>query len=166
MDRADADRVVRLAAAGGVVHRHGAGDSIEVVLGRQPDGKWRLPKGVSEAGETSGQTAVREVGEETGLSVAASGQIGQSTYTFSRADDGARCEKTVTFYLMSPVGGDLSNHDAEFERVDWVEWREAVRRLTFRNEAGIVEAAVAMVADGPPGGSLPEAEGPPDRPAR
>ncbi len=166
MDCGDADGMVRLTAAGGVVYRGGSDDLIEVVIGRQPDGKWRLPKGVSEPGETSGQTAVREVGEETGLSVAASGRIGETTYTFERADDGALCEKTVTFYLMSPVGGGLSNHDSEFERVAWVEWREAVHRLTFSNEAGILEAAAAMVADGPPGGSSLEAEGPPDHPAR
>ena len=153
MGRGGDEDPIKLTAAGGVVYRRLSGDGIEVVIGRQPDGKWRLPKGGPEPGETSDQTALREVGEETGLTVTTSGLLGETTYRFERPGDGALCEKTVTFYLMSPIGGDLSNHDREFDRVAWVERREAVRRLTFSNEAGILEAAAAMVADGPSGGS-------------
>jgi 8-oxo-dGTP pyrophosphatase MutT (NUDIX family) len=49
-------------AAGGVV-RSASGKVL--VINRR--GKWDLPKGKVDAGETTGETALREVGEETGL---------------------------------------------------------------------------------------------------
>ena len=136
---------MKIKAAGGVVYRQVSRELIEVVIGKQANGDWRLPKGVSEPGETAIQTAKREVGEETGLSVQICGFIGETTYAFKNSIDGAYHVKSVTFYLMFPTGGEISIHDVEFECVSWVEWREALRRLTFSNEAGILEAAASMV---------------------
>lgn len=72
--------------------------------------------------------------------------VGEIHYVYSRPEDGAKVDKTVHFYLMHPVGGDTAAHDAEFDEVEWVEASEAMRRLTYANEARIVEAAVAMAA--------------------
>ncbi|MFN0251917.1 MAG: NUDIX domain-containing protein, partial [Kofleriaceae bacterium] len=62
-------RVEQAVSAGGVVFRHGA-QGIEVLLcGRVREALWALPKGTPEHGESIEQTALREVGEETGLGV-------------------------------------------------------------------------------------------------
>ena len=132
---------------GGVVVRDEGGSGIEVVIcGRRAPLLWALPKGTPDPGESGLQTALREVREETGLEVEPAGKVGEIHYSYDRPQDGARVEKTVHFYLMRPVGGDIAAHDPEFDTVEWVGASEALRRLTYPNEARIVEAAVAMAA--------------------
>lgn len=129
-------------SAGGVVYRHGD-DGVEVVIcGRRDDGVWGLPKGTPEAGETLEETACREVREETGLSVAIEQPLGTIQYEFNRPDEGLRYQKTVHHYLMRPTGGDVHEHDREYDRVRWMPAGEALRLLTFRNEKDVVRRAL------------------------
>lgn len=59
-------KAVREYTAGGVVFRIKNG-SLEFLLLQDVKGRWSIPKGHVESGETLEQTAVREIGEETGL---------------------------------------------------------------------------------------------------
>ncbi len=135
-------RPAEAVSAGGVVYRRGD-EGVEVVIcGRREDGVWGLPKGTPEDGETLEQTARREVQEETGLSVAIEQPLGTIQYEFNRADAGLRYHKTVHHYLMRPTGGDLQEHDREYDRVRWMRAGEALRLLTFRNEKDVVRRAL------------------------
>ena len=135
---------VRLESAGGVVYRVGE-SGVEVVLcGRSSPRVWALPKGTPEQGETREQTALREVSEETGLEVATEGSIGDIDYWFVR--DGARCHKTVHYYLMSASGGDIARHDHEFDEVRWFAAKEALRAMTYENEVRVVEKGISMAS--------------------
>jgi 8-oxo-dGTP pyrophosphatase MutT (NUDIX family) len=139
-------RTERLYSVGGLVHRLNGG-AVEVVLcGRRSPALWGLPKGTPEPGETSEDTARREVMEETGLRAAVSGFIDSIEYWFVRPTDGVRCYKSVAFYLMSPIGGDISLHDREFDMVQWFPAEEALRTLTYANETKIVGKGLSMVA--------------------
>ncbi|MCX6023105.1 MAG: NUDIX hydrolase [Chloroflexi bacterium] len=137
--------VERLTAAGGVVYRR-QGDALEIVLcGRLDPLLWTLPKGTPNPGEEIEETAVREVTEETGLDVQIVGRLGDLRYWFTRMHDGVRCNKIVYHYLMVPTGGDFARHDFEFDRVQWFPVEEALRVLTYPNEADVVERAVAAL---------------------
>ncbi len=105
---------------------------------------WTLPKGTPDPGESTEETAVREVGEETGLTVRIVGALPSIEYDF--VQDGTRIHKTVHYFLMEPVGGDLADHDAEFERVRWVPFEEAAALLSFATERELVASAAALVA--------------------
>ena len=109
---------------------------------------WTLPKGTPDPGETIEETALREVAEETGLSVRIIEPLPSIEYNF--VQDGTRIRKTVHYFLMEPVGGDLSRHDTEFERVRWVPFDEAGGLLSFATErdlvAGAAEPAAALLA--------------------
>ncbi|MBF8304695.1 MAG: hydrolase [Dehalococcoidia bacterium] len=78
-------------SAGGVVFRL-INDNIEIVLcGRNEPSTWNLPKGTPEPGETLDTTALREVREETGLSVFIKRKIGFVKYWFTRDKIHYRC---------------------------------------------------------------------------
>ena len=138
--------VEQLVSAGGVVYRDG-GNGIEIILcGRRAPLLWSLPKGTPELGETREQTAIREVCEETGLVVKTRCFIDSIQYWFVRPNDGVRCHKTVLFYLMDVIGGDVSRHDQEFDDVRWFSTDDALRALTYGNEAKVVEKGLSLVA--------------------
>jgi 8-oxo-dGTP pyrophosphatase MutT (NUDIX family) len=143
-------RVEHAVSAGGVVYRQGD-HGIEIVLcGRTPEGLWALPKGTPERGESLHETALREVSEETGLGVNIVGDLGTIEYTFARPAQRVRFEKTVYHYLMQPSGsGSVSDHDGEYDRVEWFPAEEALRIMTHRNEAQVVRRALEAIEEQP-----------------
>lgn len=138
-------------SAGGIVVRYE--DSIpQLVVGRrrrERDGQtWTLPKGTPIAGESLEQTAVREVCEETGLTVRILAPLDAIRYTFVQR--GLRIHKTVHYFIMKPTGGALQDHDREFEEVRWVYFDEATRLLSFETERTLVGLAAARLEDSAP----------------
>jgi 8-oxo-dGTP pyrophosphatase MutT (NUDIX family) len=125
-------------------------DGPELVLGlRRGDGRdavWSLPKGRPSGDETSEETAVREVSEETGLQVRILDTIGDVHYRFVR--DGRRIDKTVHYYLMEAVGGDLADHDHEFDEVRWFGLGEAEALMCFPTERDIIARALPVAGLG------------------
>jgi 8-oxo-dGTP pyrophosphatase MutT (NUDIX family) len=143
-------RTATATSAGGIVVRYEAGRP-QFVAGsrrRERDGRtWTLPKGTPHRNETIEETAVREVSEETGLDVRITGPLAFIEYTFVQS--GTRIHKTVHYFLMEPVGGDLARHDHEFDQVRWVDFGEATSLLTFETERQLV-AQAADLLEAPP----------------
>jgi len=138
---------VRDVSAGGVVYREAEDGQFEVALvGRLRPKRWALPKGTPEVGETLEGTALREVGEETGLLVRIEQPLDRIQYRFVWG--GVRHFKTVHFYLMEMVGGDTANHDGEYDVVEWFPIGEALRRLSYPNEAHVVDKAQQVLSAG------------------
>lgn len=104
---------------------------------------WALPKGTPNNGESTDETALREVAEETGLEVRIVAPVGAIDYFFTQ--DGQRIHKTVHYFLMESVGGSLDGHDHEFDEVRWMSIDEARRMMSFQTERQIVEEALPMV---------------------
>jgi len=140
-------RSARATSAGGVVHRTApAGTEIALVHRLKP-ALWALPKGTPQAGETLEETALRETREETGLEVEIEQPITSIRYFFVRGR--TRFAKTVHFFLMRPVGGDLSLHDHEFDEVRWWPLEEAIELVTYPTERSVLERAAALLAVSP-----------------
>lgn len=109
---------------------------------------WSLPKGHIEDGETTEQTAVREVKEETGISAQVLKPLGTIDYWF--VAERKRVHKTVHHFLLEAIGGELSDADDEVTEVAWVPLSDLDRMLAYTDErklAGkarqILESAVA-----------------------
>ncbi len=134
-------------SAGGIVVRFESGQPSLVVGSRrrERDGRtWTLPKGTPNPGETREQTALREVREETGLEVRITGPLDSIEYWFVQS--GTRIHKTVHYFLMEPVGGDLAAHDHEFDEVRWITFESAGSLLTFETERALVTRAGEILA--------------------
>jgi 8-oxo-dGTP pyrophosphatase MutT (NUDIX family) len=140
-------RNARATSAGGIVVRLADGRH-ELVLGlRRLDREretWTLPKGTPKQGETTEETALREVAEETGLQVRIVEPVGEIDYFFIQ--DHVRIHKTVHYFLMLPTGGDMAAHDHEFDDVAWVAVDEADAFMRHETERQIVARARPAIA--------------------
>jgi 8-oxo-dGTP pyrophosphatase MutT (NUDIX family) len=133
-------RTVRDVSSGGVITQVDVSGLQVVLVGRARPERWSIPKGTPIAGETLEETAVREVREETGLSVRILERLGDITYWFSTR--GTRHHKTVHFYLLEALGGSMDDHDWENDFVAWVPEAETRQRMSFASEITIVERAI------------------------
>ena len=140
-------RVQRAVSSGGVVYRVVAGKVETALCGRNDPVRWSLPKGTPDQGESLEQTALREVREETGLLADIEAPIGNINYWFVIPPEGTHCNKTVHFYLMAHKGGSTSDHDPEFDQVEWFDPETALKNLIYANEVKVMEQALAMIEE-------------------
>lgn len=98
-----------------------------------------LPKGHIERGETSQQTAEREIFEETGLVVACIKKLGDVKYVYRFK--GKTIFKCVSFYVFRHESGEIDTvSEAMRKEVDvakWIPLEEAVARLSYPGEREI-----------------------------
>lgn len=140
-------RTLRQISAGGVVYRW-TGSRPEVILIARGGGTvWGLPKGLVEQGEGVRETALREVQEETGVRGEIVEKIGQVNYWYigREGEEPVRFFKTVHFYLMRYLEGDVRQHDWEVEDARWFPIEEAIARATYKGEREILEKARRMI---------------------
>lgn len=127
-------------SAGGVVIRE-IGGVPHVLVIRDPYRKWGLPKGHVEEGESVQETALREVGEETGLSEV---ELGSELVTIDwkfRAG-GEQIHKFATFFLMFSGQGEPAPERAEgITEAKWVPLATAHRRISYHNASEVVKVA-------------------------
>jgi 8-oxo-dGTP pyrophosphatase MutT (NUDIX family) len=105
---------------------------------------WGLPKGLVEPDESSEQTAVREVREETGYGGTVREKIGEVSYWF--VWEGTRIRKTVHFFLMDDTGDEPGPRDAEMEDVAWFPLDEAADAAGFASEKDIIRKAAGVAS--------------------
>jgi len=132
-------------SSGGVIYRiHNGSFDVALVLVK---GKktWCLPKGLINKDEDEPTAALREVREETGLNGDVLKKIGQVSYWFDLKDEAAKVNKTVHFYLIKFLNGNTEDHDDEVDEARWFPIDEAVRKLSFKSEKGIMEKAKNMI---------------------
>ena len=96
---------------------------------------WVFPKGLIGdhlEGEKKEETAIREVKEETGADGKIIKMLTPVTYWF--VFKGEKIKKTVYYFLMEYVGGDITKHDHEMEAVEWLPKEKVEDRLTYKSD--------------------------------
>ncbi|MFN8490324.1 MAG: NUDIX hydrolase [Caldilineaceae bacterium] len=135
-------------SAGGVVVRQRTGQAAEIVLiAVGPQGRWQLPKGMIESGETPEQAAIREVREETGIEGRLIAPLDVVEYWYVSTHRGMRVRyhKFVHCFLFDYVSGDVTQHDQEVSEARWVSFAEAMQMLKFVSERQVVAQARTLI---------------------
>ena len=109
-----------------------------LIMYRKRSKSWHLPKGTQLPGESLEDTAKREALEETGVEIEIKKYLGK---LHSQKSDGT--PKITHYFLAKPLSSNLQNHDQEHDYVEFVEIREAIKRLQkkalFEKEAGLLK---------------------------
>jgi 8-oxo-dGTP pyrophosphatase MutT (NUDIX family) len=114
--------------------------------GKEP-GVWALPKGLIGRGEKPGETAIREVTEETGARGRLVEKLGDVRYVYTWR--GERIFKVVSFYLLRYSRGrlgDLPPETAhEVAEVRWLPLEEGPELLAYKGEREMAARALASM---------------------
>src|SRR5579872_190535 len=153
--------MVREISAGGVVVRGGReGWSVAVIEpqreafvvagSKKQKLLLALPKGLVDPGEKPEQTALREVVEETGLTVLPVAKLGDIKYAYVRTwGDQQRVFKIVSFFLLRYQSGKIDEIAPEMrievKRALWIPLEGAARKLAYRGEKDMVRRAEAYL---------------------
>jgi len=123
-------------SAGVVIFREGK----KFLLLLYPGGYWDFPKGHMEPGETSEQTALRELKEETGISKTGILPGFKETIRYYYVENGKRFLKFVVFYIAETKQKKVK---ISWEHRDfiWLPYKEALKKLTYQNAKNVLKKA-------------------------
>lgn len=130
-------------SSGGVVISMRDGSAHVALIATRNKTRWGLPKGAVTPGETSEAAALREVREETGLEARILRPLDTIRYTFRGGD--AVIHKSVDFYLMEYVAGELEPQLSEVDDVQWFELSSSLQRASFDSERRLLEMALSSM---------------------
>ena len=125
--------IVREPTAGGIVFRMTPDErDIEILLIQDSKNRWTIPKGHIEPGETAKQTAVREIGEESGLkNVEVLTWLGKIHFKYRRLEK--LVLMTTQVYLVQSVDKN--------ERPTKEKWMNGIRWFSFADALDAIEYA-------------------------
>lgn len=127
-------------SAGGVVYNT---KTKKLLLIKDSYGRWSLPKGLIDKGETVEQAALREVEEETGLkNLKIIKKLGSIKYIYTLK--GQKIFKIVTFFLMETDRIRLKPQ-WEIQGAKWFKPKEALEKIGYANSKSILRAALKAI---------------------
>ena len=108
---------------------------------------WVFPKGFigdKIAGESIEDTALREVEEETGVKGKILEKLEKPAGYFY-VWEGEKRFKTVYYFLMEFVSGDINNHDFEMMKVEWWSKEKVEKELTYKSDKLAFKEALKLL---------------------
>jgi 8-oxo-dGTP diphosphatase len=133
-------------SAGGVVFKKENGDVFVLIAQHSGHHGFVFPKGrIGDHIKNEGkeETAVREVLEETGAIGKIQKPIKPVTYYYLWK--GKKIKKTVYFYTMEYISGDITKHDFEMENVMWVLKKDVLNKLTYSSDKKVWKEAIKLI---------------------
>lgn len=132
-------KTIRPIRSAGAVVLRGQGIKRSVALVHRPAyNDWSLPKGKLEKREPAYAAAVREVEEETGVRIRLGAPLSDVAYRVIKGP------KIVHFWVGYAVSETARRPDHEVDEVEWVPIAQARERLTYADEAVVLDEALAM----------------------
>ncbi|MBQ6355338.1 NUDIX domain-containing protein [Candidatus Saccharibacteria bacterium] len=141
--------LVREPTAGGVIFRMSKDQKdIEILLIQDSKNRWTIPKGHIEPGETAKETAIREIGEETGLHhISVLCWLGKINFKYRRMD------KLVLMSTQIYLVRSLDNHEvAQKEKwmngIKWFSFNDALDAIEYKDIEKLMLIAKKKIREG------------------
>jgi 8-oxo-dGTP pyrophosphatase MutT (NUDIX family) len=143
MSKNDSDLKIKR-AAGCVVYHYDTHGALWVLLIQDRYGKWTVPKGHLEDGESDAQAAMREVFEETGIRGELGPLVGQIEYIV-HSKKGERRLKQVTFFLLRTTATAITLQAKEgIHAAEWLSPNAALARIDYPQVRDVLARALSM----------------------
>ncbi|MEY2676197.1 MAG: hypothetical protein RL510_217 [Actinomycetota bacterium] len=134
-------------AAGAICWREEKGRLLVAVIHRARYNDWGWPKGKVDPGESLPETAVREIREETGLSIRLGVNLGVQKYDLPNGRD-----KEVHYWAAKVTDKALRaskfKPSEEVAKVDWLGTEEAAKLLSYQHDKEFLTKVVELHAKG------------------
>ena len=141
--------VVREPTAGGIVFRY-AKDSkdVEILLIQDAKNRWTIPKGHIEEGESSKETAEREIREETGLQeMKVLNWLGKINFRYRRQQ--SLVLMTTEIFLVKALGDTNDLKPEEWMNgIQWFPATEALDKIEYEDIGKIILLGMKKIRSG------------------
>lgn len=138
--------VVREPTAGGIVFRRSkTNNEVEILLIQDAKNRWTIPKGHIEEGESSKQTAEREIGEETGLQeMKVLNWLGKINFRYRRQQ--SLVLMTTEIFLVQALGDTNDLKPEEWMNgIKWFPATEALDKIEYEDIGKIILLALKKI---------------------
>ncbi len=116
--------------------------SLEILLVHRPRyDDWSFPKGKCEGSESDEECALREVEEETRLSVELGAELIATEYVSKGRP------KRVRYWLAEAQHPEAARAQNEVDEIAWLAPAEAEARLSYDRDVDVLHAAVEVLED-------------------
>lgn len=140
--------VVRETTAGGIIYRKNPQTGkLEFLLVQDAKDRWTIPKGHVEEGETTKQTAIREIAEETGLSdISIKSWLGKINFRYRR-------ERSLVLMVTHIYLAEATKNTDKLTAEDWmngIRWfpaTEAVDRIAYEDISKLMLLGMKKIRD-------------------
>lgn len=131
--------VVREPTAGGVIFRRNPKNSqIEILLIQDAKNRWTIPKGHIEEGESAKETAMREIGEETGLTdIKVMNWLGKINFRYRRQQS-LVLMTTEIFLVHAFKNSDQIRPEDWMNGIEWFSAAEALDKIEYEDIGKII----------------------------
>jgi len=133
-------------SCGAVMFR--VGNSAKYLLLHYEAGHWDFVKGHVEEQESEEDTVRREIFEETGLKNKRFVSDFRERINYFYRRRGRTVSKEVIFYLVEALGEEPVNISGEHVGYEWLPYREAFERLTYKNAKDTLRKAESHLRHG------------------
>ena len=140
------NKATREFTAGGMVWRK-VGDVFQILMIQDRMGRWTIPKGHVEEGESLEETALREIGEETGLHALKLGERLDKIHFFYRRE-GKLIFMTTYVFLIEATGDSDAVVPEDSEGIADVKWfpaDEAIRLVEYRDTERLFRIGMSLL---------------------
>ncbi len=132
-------------AAGCVVWRRGEAGAPELLLIHDQYGRWTIPKGHLEAGESEAEAAEREVWEETGVRGELGALVERIEYQVM-SKKGQPRQKQVAFFLLRANAGEVVPQAEEgIAAAEWCAPANALARAGYPQVREVLARALELL---------------------
>jgi 8-oxo-dGTP diphosphatase len=130
-------------AAGAILWREEKGKLLVALIHRSRHDDWSFPKGKVDPGETFPETAVREIREETGLSIKLGVKLPMAEYVVPSGE-----KKEVHYWAArvsdKALAASSFEPSEEVEKVDWVTPEKAHSLLSYKFDNKVLDALLEL----------------------